>query len=134
MNNSVNFDKWICSLAIYHCQIKIWNISLTRKFFCVLSDSYSLQRQLFFWFLTLQISSAFSELSIHVIIEHVLSVSDFFHSADNFEMCPCCSVFTSQFVCLFIHPSMDFWVVFSLRCKQIHSSCYEYSCIILLGG
>ena len=75
MNNSVNFDKWICSLG---------NISLAnqdiehfsyQKVFCVISGSYSLQRQLFFWFLTLQISSAFSELSIHVIIEHVLSVS-----------------------------------------------------------
>ena len=75
MNNSVNFDKWICSLG---------NISLAnqdiehfsyQKVFCVISGSHSLQRQLFFWFLTLQISSAFSELSIHVIIEHVLSVS-----------------------------------------------------------
>lgn len=56
----------------------------------------------------------------------------FFHSNKYFEMRPCCSVFTSQFACSLIHPLMNIWVIFSLGCKQIHSSCYEYACIIFV--
>lgn len=89
--------------------------------------------------LSLQLPTRSSNNSVQIYFHFLEFYILFFGVAsfiqnNYFEMCPCCSVFTSQFVCLFIHPSMGIWVVFSLRCKQIHSSCYEYSCIILLGG